>query len=271
MDDENPLANYQPFNELDNESPVAAQPALSPTIGADAEEEEIRAMEQRVNILQAQVTAQENQFAHARETGSFEPPPNWPKFYPLIHFDIEEVPQSLRKFVTEGIFGWCLMDIAFTLNFIGCLSLLRAGEVTDSPGSKVALSALYLFLLVPLSLDLNALAVYRVLKSDSPSSLSYMKLFVFLGITTAFQCVLTFGLESSGSCGLITMINLFVSGHWFIGVIALLVTLALGMSTFVHFQLLRGLWSYYRGTEQGGNIEQDMKRTLAVMVVDALK
>jgi hypothetical protein len=265
-DETNPLDSYSPFDGTKDES------VKSPTIGADPEEEdEIRAFEQRLNILEAQLASQESELVTARETGSLEPPANWPNFYPLVHFDIEEVPTQLRSFVTDAMFEWCAMSIAFGLNFIGCLTLLRAGDATDSPGSKIALSTLYLFLLVPLALDLIALAVYRILKSDSPSSLSYLKLFLFMGGTTFFQAILTLGLESSGSCGLITMLSLWFGGHFFIATLAVLVTGSLAFSTFLHFRLLSGLWSYYRGTADGGDLEQTVKRTFAGAVVDALK
>ena len=272
MSEENPLDTYSPFNEEEEKRPRTSGSGVAAVASQDEEDdEELRLLERRVNILAAQLRESENEVERARLTGSLDLPPNWPKFYPLIHFDIEEVAQPLRKFVMDAMFAWCVMVIAFSLNLIGCLALLRAGNVTESPGSKVALAALYLFLLVPLALDLSALSVYRVLKTDSPSSLSYMKLFLFLGITTFYQAFLVLGLESSGTCGLITMINLLFSSYWFIGNLSALITWCFALSSWLHYKLLMALWDYYKGTEQGENLEQDVKKTLAVMVVDALK
>jgi hypothetical protein len=262
----NPLDSYSPFDTPDPDLPAVSKPA-----GSDQNTEEIRLWEERLNLLESQLSSQEIQMSLARESGAVEPPANWPKFYPLIHFDMAEVPQTFRSFVTNAMFSWCCMSVSFFLNFIGCLFLLRAGEATDSPGSKIALSGLYLFLLVPLALDLSALAVYRALKTETPSSLSFMKIFAFLGAISCFQSFLTIGFETSGSCGLITMLTLFFNGHGFIGFWSLITTVSLGFSSYIHISLWRTLWSYYRGTEHGGHIEEDMKRTFAMMVVDALK
>ena len=271
-DNSNPLENYSPFENADQISTTTtAVPTTSPTIGADIDDdEEIRAYEQRLNILESQLDSQTNILNAAQETGTLEPPPNWPKFYPLVHFDINEVPENLRHFVTSSFFGWCIMCATFGLNWIGCLTLLHAGEATDSPGSKIALATLYFFIVIPLALDLDAMAVYRILKSDSPSTLGYLKVFAALGVTTFFEGMLTIGLDSSGSCGLITMICLFTSGHWFIGMLSIIITAGLGFSTFTHYTLVKKLWAYYRGTEQGEHIQDNMKKTVAMMVVDTL-
>ncbi|OHS97536.1 hypothetical protein TRFO_36220 [Tritrichomonas foetus] len=272
MEDNNPLDSYSPFERVEDTN-IPSKETASPTIGADPdlEDAEIRAYEQRLNILESQLNSQMDQINIARETGSTEPLPNWPKFYPLVHFDIEEVPESLRLFVSEAFYGWFIMAVAFGLNWIGCLTLIRAGNSTDSPGSKIALASLYLFIFVPLALDFDAMSVYKVLKTDTPSTMSYLKIFIFLGITTFFEGILALGLESSGSCGLITMINLFIGGHWFIGLISIIVTCSLGLSCFSHYSLFRKLWSYYRGTADGEDFQGNLKRTFAMAVVDYLK
>jgi hypothetical protein len=230
----NQLAEYDPFQ------------------ASTADEDlEIRRLEEKLNILESQLITQEQELEQAQRTGIIELPPNWPAFYPFVHFDPLSVPVSTRDFSNQAMFAWTLMAVAFALNFLGCVSLLRAGDSADSPGSKIALSALYLFLIVPIALDLTALAVYRALQNPSPSFLTFIKIFVFLGLSTLFQAILTLGFETSGSCGLVTMLNLFIESHVVIGMIALVITLALAVSTYFHFVLLSGLWRYWRRTEQG--------------------
>jgi hypothetical protein len=267
-DEANPLDSYSPFDANDPERPVS--PRL-PSNSVISEEDEIQLLEQRLNILETQVSAQERQLQDARTTGSLEPPPNWPYFFPVIYYDLSEVCDALQGFVKQAMLGWLFMLSSFSLNFLGCLMLLRAGEATDSPGSKIALSALYLFFVVPMALDLTALAVYRLMQNDSPSPLSYFKVLIFLAVSTTFQGILTLGLESSGSCGFVTMLNLLLEGHWFIGIFGLLITLLLGSSTFIHFRLLSGLWGYYRSSEEGRNLDmRNVTATLAPLIVDSL-
>ncbi|OHT07467.1 hypothetical protein TRFO_24283 [Tritrichomonas foetus] len=272
MEETNPLDNYSPFDQTEEVKTISS-PATSPTIGAepDIDDAEIRAYEARLNILESQLNSQTEQINVARETGNAEPLPNWPKFYPLVHFDIEEVPEALRVFVSEAFYGWFIMAVAYSLNWLGCLTLIRAGNSTESPGSKIALASLYLFIVVPLALDLDAMSIYRVLKTDKPSTMTYLKIFIFLGITIFFEGMLALGLESSGSCGLITLINLFLDGHWFIGLISILVTGSLALACFTHYKLFKKLWAYYKGTSEGEDLEGNLKRTFAMAVVDYLK
>jgi hypothetical protein len=271
MGDENPLQSYNPFQEGESRP---APPSFSspPSFSATPDDEQdLRTLEQELNIWESRLAAQEQQLARAQETGVFEPPPNWPSAYPLVYFDSSTVPEPLRPFAERAMLAWTLMAIAFALNFIGCLSLLRAGEAADSPGSKIALSALYLFLIVPIALDLSALAVYRALQNSAPSSLSFVKIFIFLGAATVFQAILTLGFETSGSCGLITMLNLMFGSHPVIGTLALFITAALAVSTYVHFALLNGLWNYWRGTDQGrGDLAVPARQIVANVVLNAL-
>jgi hypothetical protein len=268
MEDSNPLDSYSPFDNIDSGPPASGRASYSLTI---SEDDEIRALEERLNVLESQVNAQEKQLDQARTTGSPEPPPNWPVYYPIIYYDLNEIPPQVQLFVHQAMTGWLCLAVGFAINFVGCLLLLRAGEATDSPGSKIALSALYLFFVVPMALDLTALAVYRLLKPGSANTLSYLKVFVFLFFSTAFQAVLTLGMESSGSCGLVTMLNLFIEGHPLIGIIALAITGLLGWSTWTHYRLLTGLWAYYRTSDEGRNIDfRDMRGTIAPLLATAI-
>ncbi|EAY01630.1 hypothetical protein TVAG_292630 [Trichomonas vaginalis G3] len=270
---DNPLDNYSPFDDVqDPETKPKPAPVPAPSTSNTQEDEDdiaIREYEKRLNILESRINAQVTQLAVAQETGFVGNPPNWPAFYPLVHFDIEEVPPGLRSFVNEAMFGWCLMCIAFALNWLSCVCLLNAGDSVGSPGTKIILSTLYLFVVVPLSLDLTGLAVYRVMKIE-PSTFAFLKVLICLSAATLFEFILAIGLDSSGSVGLITMLNLFFNGHWFIGILGILTTAALGLTCANHGRLVLGIWKYYRGTEVGANMENDIKKSLAVKVVEAL-
>jgi hypothetical protein len=261
MGDDNPLNDYDPF--VEREAPPSLSPFPASPSGADADQE-LRDLEERLNVWEHQLNAQEQQLLQAQRTGVLEPPPNWPPYHPLVHFAPAEVPEPLRPFAERAMLAWLLMAGAFALNFLGCLALLRAGDAADSPGSKIALSALYLFLVVPIALDLTALAVYRALRDSAPSSLAFVKIFVFLGASTAFQAVLTLGFETSGSCGLVTALSLFLEGHAVIGLLALATTVALAASTLLHSVLLSGLWRYWRNTDQGGRVDFRQEATNAL-------
>ena len=75
--------------------------------------------------------------------------------------------------------------------------------------------------------------------------------------------MLTLGMDSSGSVGLITTIDLLLHKNIGCGVFGVLVTAALGTSLFLHTVFFRKLWKYYRGTEEGGHMETDIRRSVA--------
>jgi hypothetical protein len=267
MVDKRLLQGYDPFQG----SEVGSFETPAPISSSSVDDLDIRRFEEHLNVWESQLITQEQQLEQVQRTGIIEPPPNWPSFYPFVNFDPLAVPEPLRNFAKRAMFSWTLMAVTFALNFLGCVSLLRAGDSSDSPGSKIALSALYLFLIVPIALDLTALAVYRALQNPNPSSLTFVKVFLFLGTSTLFQAVLTLGFESSGSCGLVTMLNLFFGSHMMIGMLALVVTLGLALSTYFHFALLNGLWGYWRGTDQGwGDLEVGAKQLVANTIITAL-
>ncbi|KAK8836008.1 hypothetical protein M9Y10_040207 [Tritrichomonas musculus] len=236
-------------------------------------EDQIREYEENLDLLEHQINQLENSNENSRRNGinygpnEAELPPNWPKFYPIIHFDIDEVRENLRNYVKEGFLCWFVMIGSFLLNWIGTLSLLSVENTIKSPGSKIALSSIYLFILVPLALDLNTMSVYRAMKQSSIYTFTYIKIFLALGFTCLFEFMLTLGLDSSGSVGLISTIDLLVHKNFGCGIFGIFVTVSLGASLFLHINFLRKLWKYYRGTEEGGNMENDIRQSVANYLV----
>lgn len=275
MEESNPLDSYSPFdNPNEANQPTESFSVNSPSISAsypkddEIDDEELRALEQRVNQMESKINAQQLKIQNAISGNQL--PPNWPSFYPIIHFDTDEVPALLRPFAKDAMLCWVVMSLSLFLNWIGCFSLLGVKEnEISSPGSKIALSTLYLIVLTPLLMEFNFLSVYRVLKTEA-SSISYLKIFISIGITIAFLSILALGFDSSGSVGLVTMINLFIIKHWGIGLFSILVTLFLGFSALFYFKLIVELWHYFRGTEQGDHMENDLRTGIMGLASDVL-
>lgn len=303
MADQNYLDNYSPFDENgkkgDDEIPqirlnlegVESHPPPSRNTFSNARsnqlpsasvldsidesgpltEEQLREYEENLDILDREITNLENQ----NRSGNFintdrDLPPNWPSIYPIIHFDLNEIPDNLQIYVKGAFFCWFVMVIAFLLNWIGTLSLLSVSNAIESPGSKIALSTLYFFILVPLAFDLDTMSVYRAMRIRTISTFTYLKLFLALGFTCFFEFMLTLGMESSGSVGLISTIELFIGNNIGCGVFGLIVTLVMGASASLHSFYLAKLWKYYRGTEEGGHMETDLRSSIGGYLVNLL-
>jgi hypothetical protein len=275
------LDNYSPFDEpaTPTDPPSLTQARIDPggphrptplPRSSALSEDQLRAYEDRLNVLEETINGQE---LRVRESGRLlesDPPPNWPRCYPVVHYNIEDVPESNRGFVHSALFAWVLMALAFALNWIGCLSLISVSdEAIESPGSKIALSSLYLFIVVPLALDLDAVAVYRALQGRS-STFTFLKIFAALAATAGFELMMFLGLEESGSVGLISTIELFAHKHVGVGAWGAVVTAMFFLALLIHLRFIRKLWKFYRGTAEGENIETDVRRGVTEFVVESL-
>jgi hypothetical protein len=277
MTDATFLDNYSPFDEPPpaSEPPtVLLEPSPTrrpvPSHSATLSEDQLRAYEERLNLLEESINTQE---VHIRDSGRLppgDPPPNWPRCYPLVHFNIEDVPESNRQFVHSALFAWVLMAVAFCFNWVGCLALISVhDDAIESPGSKIALSSLYLFIVVPLALDLDAMSVYRALQGRS-STFAFLKVFGSLVVSAGFELMMFLGLEDSGSVGLISTIDLFTHEHVGVGGWGAVVTALFLIALLFHVRFTRQLWKFYRGTAEGENIETDVRRGVTQFVVESL-
>jgi len=278
------LDNYSPFedpqDEPDQPAPQAEvridppHPGRLPTPSPAARpaatltEEQLQAYEERLNALENTITGRE---AQLRESGRMtDPAANWPKCYPVVYFNINDVPERQRPYVHQALFAWLLMAIAFFCNWIGCLCLIKVSDDSiESPGSKIALSSLYLFILMPLALDLDAMSVYRALQG-APMTFPFLKIFAALSISGIFELVMFLGLNDSGSVGLISTIDLFVGKYVGLGAWGALVTGLFLVSLLLHMRLLRQLWKFYRGAADAATMENDVRRGLTEFVVQTL-
>jgi len=218
-----------PFN--DTEDPVTEIKSNEPLNNETMTNEQLDEFEERLNLLEHSLNKQEQDIEQLRTSNSYEQVPNWPKFYPMFYYNIEEVPENLRGFVHDAFFSYFFMVITYLINWIGTLCLLRIEDTIDSPGSKIALSSLYLFVIIPLLFDFDTIAVYKVLSTNA-STFQYIKLFLALGLTCIFETILALGLESSGSLGLISSIELLSKKHISIGVFGIIITMFLFICVF---------------------------------------
>ena len=271
------LDNYSPFDddpmdklpELKQETPKTENKTNVMANGEELTQEMLDQMEKRLDMMEHDIEQQESTQSASINLGLYEPEPNWPKCYPLIHFDINEVDSAYRPYVNEAFFTWICMAVSFFLNWVGTLCLLSVGDAVESQGTKIAFSSLYFFLIIPLALNLDAVSVYKAMKS-APSTLAYTKIFIALALTFIFETVLAIGMESSGSVGIITTINLFSHKCTGCGIFGILITICMGITAFFTLKLLFKLWRFFRGTEEGGNMQQNLKVTVAQFVVDTL-
>jgi hypothetical protein len=232
-------------------------------------DEQLRAYEERLNVLENTINSQE---ARLRQAGRItaDPAPNWPKCRPIVYFNINDVPEPQRQYVYQAIFAWVVMAVAFLVNWIGCICLVTvSSNAITSPGSKIALASLYFFIVVPLALDLDAVAVYRALQS-APWTFSFLKIFAALVASVVFEFVMFLGLEDSGSVGLISTIELFVGKYVGLGAWGAVVTVLFLAVLSVHVRFITRLWKFYRGTAQTTDTDTEVRRGLTEFVVQTL-
>ena len=67
---DNPLDNYSPFDEEEKITSTHKSPTIS--VDYDEDDEEIKAYEERLNVLESRINAQETQLSVAQENGFVE-------------------------------------------------------------------------------------------------------------------------------------------------------------------------------------------------------
>ena len=112
------LDNYSPFDgENEDMPPLKRQERISNNkMEKELTAEEIEELERKLDLLEHNINTQEGDLQ--TRSVNFEPQPNWPSFYPVVYFEINDVTDELKPYVHEAFFCWCVMAKTFCLKLI---------------------------------------------------------------------------------------------------------------------------------------------------------
>ncbi|KAJ8718610.1 hypothetical protein PYW08_002847 [Mythimna loreyi] len=164
--------------------------------------------------------------------------PIQPCFYQDINVDI---PLEFQRIVRHLYHLWMFHALVLSLNIIGAMSLMFAGNGFTTFG----LSILYFILLTPFSFVCWYRPIYKAFRSDSSFNfMVFFFIFLFQIIITVVQSI---GFSGGGSCGLITSIGAFKT-NIAVGIITLMVTIGFIMCVVVDVMLMAKVHRIYRST-----------------------
>ncbi|KAJ7097873.1 scamp family-domain-containing protein [Mycena belliarum] len=146
---------------------------------------------------------------------------NWPPFFPLIFHSIpDEIPEASQGLITRLYQLWLVLAATLLLNMVACITILIAGS--RDGGRDLGASLGYLFIISACSFLLWYRPIYNGYMKEQ--ALYYYFYFFFGGFHLLFSIYMIIGVPSTGSAGLIQMIQMYAQHHWLSAVFCTIAT-----------------------------------------------
>jgi len=209
---QNPFASTHSLDTKPFDDPV--QPTSSSHAAEAARLEELQQRERDIERREQELNAKAD---HIRRHGRN----NWPPFLPLIFHSIQdEIPEASRPLITRLYQLWLVLILTLIINMVACIFILLAGAADG--GRDLGASIGYLFIISVTSFLLWYRPIYNGYMKEQ--SLYYYFYFFFGGFHLLFSVYMIIGIPSTGSAGLIRMIQMFVKHYWAAAVLGLVAT-----------------------------------------------
>ncbi|KAG2357685.1 scamp-domain-containing protein [Suillus spraguei] len=164
---------------------------------------------------------------------------NWPPFYPLIYHAIsEEIPEASRPLITRLYQLWLVLLGTLIINMVACIFILIAGSAMVARTS-VEIRVHYR----PLSFLLWYRPIYNGYMKEQ--ALYYYFYFFFGGFHLLFSVYMIIGIPSTGSAGLIQMIQMYAQGHWAAGILGTIATVGWTVQGLGNAFYYRQIWNHH--------------------------
>ncbi|KAJ3014766.1 hypothetical protein HKX48_004971 [Thoreauomyces humboldtii] len=207
--------NYSASTTTDYAAPSGfmSQPSAAYS-GPDAasltqKEEELRKREERLNQREAQLKRDQE----TMQQSGFKPP-NWPKWYPLFHHDIEtDIPEAGRSIVRNIYRLWLGVMALLVWNMLACMVLLIS-HPSNMPNvaSDFGVSLIYIFFIGSASLYTWYRPVYMAFQSNA--ALYFYLFLLFNGMHILFSAYMAVGIPGSGGAGFINLLAVATDAKW---------------------------------------------------------
>ena len=225
-----------PFHgDFDDEAPPEPVPLVqSPSKSSNLSRlEELRAREQELLKRQRELSEQREEIIRS---------PNFPAFYPIVYFNMEEdIPHTAKDAVKYALWGLIAITIAVLFNILAVVSV--AGLPTYPKVRCFIFAIIQGFALVYCALHYSYEKLYDACKRhDIPFSFTVYQLLI-----TVACIYLTIGFPTSGSVGLATFLDLLAKSDSFASIaIAFVNTVLIGGATLLEVLALMRAQAYQK-------------------------
>ncbi|KAF9426035.1 hypothetical protein BGZ76_002958 [Entomortierella beljakovae] len=238
---------YTSYTQYDDSQSSVFQTtrAEDPKIAAKAAE--LRRREEELAAREREIQAAQAEADRVRTQGKN----NFPKFYPLIYMSIPaEIPKAHQKIVKFFYLLWLALLGTLGLNFLACMLMLFAGIPNGAADMGVSLG--YCFTITISSFLLWYRPIYNAFMKEM--SMYYYFYFIFNGFHILYSFYMALGFPSTGSAGLINMIQVFNGKHIFAGILCVFSTALWFVQAFAGLFFYRQVHQHYN--QQGHTFDQ---------------
>ncbi|KAF8651446.1 hypothetical protein AX16_004745 [Volvariella volvacea WC 439] len=237
---QNPFASTHSLDANPFDDPTATQTQQS----TDARLESIR---QRELDLERRERELNKKAEHIRKNGRN----NWPPFFPLIYHSIpDEIPEASRPLITRLYQLWLVLFGTLIINMVACILILIAGSADG--GKDTGASIGYVFTITVTSFLLWYRPIYNGYMKEQ--ALYYYLYFFFCGWHLLFSVYMIIGVPSTGSAGMIQMIQMFSRAHFVAGAFSLVATIGWIIQGVGNAFYYRQIWLHH--TAAGHTVEK---------------
>ncbi|KAI1321171.1 hypothetical protein EDD11_007737 [Mortierella claussenii] len=244
--------DYTSYTQYGDSQSSVYQTTTAPNAAADdpnlaAKAAELRRREEELAAREREIQAAQAEADRVRTQGKN----NFPKFYPLIYMSIPaEIPKAHQSTVRFLYNIWLALLATLGLNFLACMLMLFAGIPNGAADMGVSLG--YCFTITAASFLLWYRPIYNAFMKEM--SMYYYFYFIFNGFHILFAFYMALGFPSTGSAGLINMIQVFNGRHIFAGILCVFSTALWFVQGFGNLFFYRKVHQHYN--QQGHTFDQ---------------
>ncbi|KZT09502.1 scamp-domain-containing protein [Laetiporus sulphureus 93-53] len=241
---ENPFASTHSLDANPFEDPIP-EPSLNYASTTDAAR--LETLSQRERDLERREQELNQKAEHIRRFGRN----NWPPFYPVIFHSIkDEIPEGFQQLITRLYQLWFVLVGTLVINMIACIFVLTSGS--SNGASDLGSSIGYLIVIPPLSFLLWYRPIYNGFMKEQ--ALYYYLYFVFCGFHLLYSLYMIIGIPSTGSAGLIQMIQMYVRGAIAAGILGTIASIGWILQGVGNAIFYRQIWAHNKAA--GHSVEK---------------
>jgi hypothetical protein len=168
---------------------------------------------------------------------------NFPPFFPLIyHSIVDEIPTAHQPLITRIFQLWLVLAGTLIVNMVACIFILTSGA---DDGVKDLISSI---VYIPVIGILSFLTWYRPIYNGymKEQALYYYFYFFFGGWHLLFSVYMILGIPSTGSAGLIRMIQMFNRRAFVAGALGIVATVGWTVQGLGNAWYFREIWTHHK-------------------------
>ncbi|OHS93161.1 hypothetical protein TRFO_11969 [Tritrichomonas foetus] len=186
--------------------------------------------------LETSLKKQEESLRYFMTNGGFITKPNWPKPFPIFHYDIHEIRPELQKYSEEAYFCWKSFCVALILNSFCCIFTFQYPKIIFHYDPNFFLSIVYLMVFPLITFSIANISLFHMLISRF-NKRNYNRVLFSLGFIITLNFLLSCGFRQSGSNGIIFAIDLYLKQSYFPSIFACIVTFHFAVNSILYSRL----------------------------------